>query len=131
MISEKLATTISRAASAALLRIGKNYQERGLLHHALTPYLKILACYPASEEVSEAVDRLVMIAEILEDNGQFRMALSIYDRMERAVRLRRWNGHEATLEGYILDKRLRGLVPERRSVPFPPPSGNGGELEKA
>jgi hypothetical protein len=43
MISEKLSAAISQAASATLLRIGRIYEEQGWLHHALTPYLKIVA----------------------------------------------------------------------------------------
>jgi hypothetical protein len=102
MISEELAATISQAASAALLRIGRIYEEEGWLHHALTPYLKIAAYYPESEEVEAAVDRLVAIAGVFEDKRQFHMALSVYDRMERAARFQRWNGHQATPEGDIL-----------------------------
>lgn len=100
-MNEELHSIIAQVASAALLRIGQHYQERGLLHHALTPYLKLVACYPDSEEAPVAVDRLVAIAELFEGNGQYRMAMSVYDRMERAVHFRQWNGHEATDESYI------------------------------
>jgi hypothetical protein len=102
MISEELAVVISRAASAALLRIGNTYQEQGLLHHALSPYLKIVAYYPESEEAPTAVDRLVAIAGIFEGTGQCHMAVSVYDRLERAARFRRWNGHQVSPEGDIL-----------------------------
>ncbi len=102
MISEELAATISQAASAALLRIGKVYEEQGWLHHALTPYLKIVAYYPESEEAPAAVDRLVVIGRIFEEKRQFHMALSVYDRLERAARFQRWDGHQVTPEGDIL-----------------------------
>lgn len=102
MISEELAATISQAASAALLRIGKVYEEQGWLHHALTPYLKIVAYYPESEEAPAAVDRLVVIGRIFEEKRQFHMALSVYDRLERASRFQRWDGHQVTPEGDIL-----------------------------
>ena len=102
MISEDLAATISQTASAALLRIGKIYEEQGWLHHALSPYLKIVAYYPASEEAEAAVDRLVAIAGIFEEKRQFHMAMSVYDRLERASRFQRWDGHEVTPEGDIL-----------------------------
>jgi hypothetical protein len=152
MIGEELGTTISQTASAALLRIGGYYQEAGWLHQALLPYLKILACYPEGREASEAVDRLVAIAELFEERGQFRMAMSVYDRMERAVvgairespvregrlqepplqepPLQRWDRPERPPEGHVVDRRLQGTVPERRSVPFPPPTGNGGLKEE-
>jgi hypothetical protein len=102
MISEELAAAISQAASAALLRIGKVYEEKGWLYHALTPYLKIVAYYPASEEAPVAVDRMVTIARIFEEKRRFHMAMSVYDRMERASRFQRWNGHQVTPEGDIL-----------------------------
>jgi len=102
MISEELAAAISQAASAALLRIGEIYEEQGWFHHALTPYLKIVACYPESEEAPAAVDRLVTIAGVFEGKRRFHMAMSVYDRLERAARLRRWDGHQVTPEGDIL-----------------------------
>jgi len=102
MISEELAAAISQAASAALLRIGKVYEEQGWLHHALSPYLKIVAYYPKSEESPTAVDRLVAIAGIFEGKRQFHMAMSVYDRLERAARFQRWNGHQVAPEGDIL-----------------------------
>jgi hypothetical protein len=102
MISEELTAVISREASAALLRIGKTYREQGLLHHALTPYLKIVAYYPESEEAAAAVEGVVAIAQAFEEAQQRRMAMSVYDRLERAARFQRWNGHRVTPEGDIL-----------------------------
>jgi len=102
MISEELTVVISQAASAALLRMGKTYQDQGLLHHALTPYLKIVACYPESEESPAAVDGVVAIAGVFEGKWQFHMAMSVYDRLERAARFQRWNGHQVAPEGDIL-----------------------------
>jgi tetratricopeptide (TPR) repeat protein len=102
MINEELATTISEAVSSALLRIGEFYEEQGWLHHALPPYLKIVAYYPESEEAKAAVDRLVAIADIFEEKRQFHLAMSVYDRLERAARFQRWDGHQVTPEGDIL-----------------------------
>jgi hypothetical protein len=102
MASEELSAAISQAASTALLRIGETYQGQGLLHHALTPYLKIVACYPESEETSAAVDGVVAIAGVFEGQHQFHIAMSVYDRLERAARSQRWDGHQVTPEGDIL-----------------------------
>ena len=102
MISEKLSAAISQAASATLLKIGRIYEEQGWLHHALSPYLKIVAYYPASEDAEPAVDRLMAIAGVFEEKRQFHIAMSVYDRIERAARFQRWNGHQATPEGGIL-----------------------------
>ncbi len=126
-MSQQLRQTISTAASAALLRIGGYFQEAGQLHQSITPYLKLLAYYPDSDEATLAVERLVTIAEIFEERGQLRMAMSVYDRMEQAIRFRRWNGHEFP-EAHPADEQ-RFLNPERRSPPFPQPSGNGGEAQ--
>ncbi len=125
-MTDKLRTTISTAASGALLRIGEHFQDAGLLHQALTPYLKVVAYYPASDEAPIAVERLVTIAEIFEERGRFRMAMSIYDRMEQAARFRRWNGHQFPPEGQP-SNRQRKLVRERRSVPLPVRRENGDE----
>lgn len=102
MISEDLKTTISQAASAALLRIGNAYHERGALHQALSPYLKILAYYPDSDEAHAAVEGLLAIARVFEETQQQRLAISVYDRIERAARLRRWDGHQVTTAGDII-----------------------------
>jgi tetratricopeptide (TPR) repeat protein len=101
MISEDLKTTISQAASSALLRIGNTYHEQGLLHQALSPYLKILAYYPDSDEARAAVEGLLAIARVFEETQQHHMAISVYDRIERAVRFRRWDGHQVTQSGDI------------------------------
>jgi hypothetical protein len=42
------------------------------------------------------------IAGVFEEKRQFHMAMSVYDRIERAARFQRWNGHQATPEGDIL-----------------------------
>jgi len=102
MISEDLRTTISQAASGALLRIGNAYHEQGLLHQALSPYLKILAYYPDSDEARAAAENLIAIASAFEEAQQHYMAVSIYDRIERAVRVRRWDGHRISPEGDII-----------------------------
>lgn len=128
-MSEQLRKTISTAASAALLRIAGYFHEEGQLHQALTPYLKLLAYYPESKEATLAAERLVTIAEIFEERGQFRMAMSVYDRMEQAARFRRWDGHVFTPEKRAPEKERKHSVEERRSVPFPPPIGNGDEVD--
>jgi hypothetical protein len=66
------------------------------------PYLKIMAHYPQSEEIRASVDRLMTIAGIFEEKRQFHIAMSVYDRIERASRFQRWNGHQVTPEGDIL-----------------------------
>jgi len=102
MINEELATKVAQAASAALLRIAKYYHEQGMFHQAVSPYLKIIAYYPDSEATPAAVDGLVTIAGVFEGKQQLRMAMSVYDRLERAARFRRWDGHAVSPEGDIV-----------------------------
>jgi hypothetical protein len=61
-----------------------------------------VAYYPEGEEAEAAVDRLVAIAGIFEEKRQFHTTLSVYDRLERAARFQRWDGHQVTPEGDIL-----------------------------
>jgi hypothetical protein len=102
MVNQELQDTISQAASAALLRIATEYSQQGLLHQALTPFLKIVAYYPDSEEAAAAVQGVIGIAQSFEEQDQKRIALSVYDRLERASRFGRWDGHMVTPEGDIL-----------------------------
>lgn len=102
MISEDLKATISQAASASLLRIGNTYCEQGRLHQAISPYLKILAYYPDSDEAHAAVKGLLAIAQVFEEKQLHRTAISVYERMERAARSRRWDGHQITPTGDII-----------------------------
>ena len=102
MISESLAITISQEASVALLRIARNYQSQGLLHQALTPYLKIVAYYPDSEAAPAAVEGVVAIAKAFEERQQLYIATGVYDRLEEAARFQRWDGHALTEDGDII-----------------------------
>jgi hypothetical protein len=102
MISEELSTKIAQAASAALLRIATAYHEQRLLYQAISPYLKIVAYYPDSEAAPPAVEGLIAIAKAMEDQHQPRLAMSVYDRLERATRFQRWDGHAISPEGDII-----------------------------
>jgi len=98
MASQELAATISKAAITALSRVGKTYQEQGLLHQALSPYLKVVAYYPESKEAAAAVEGVAAIAKTFEEQEQRRVAESVFDRLEYAARFRCWNGHQVTAE---------------------------------
>jgi hypothetical protein len=101
-VSDELRAEIVRAAAAALLRIGKTYQKHCLLQQAISPYLKIIAYYPRSEAASIAVDELLCIARTMEAHCQLHIAMGVYDRLERAARFRRWEGHSIDAEDAIL-----------------------------
>jgi len=80
----KILDSARSAASAGLLRIGMNYEEQGNINSAVRTYLKIVASYPDSEEAKVAAERVVAIADALENKGHFNWAMSLYDRLEEA-----------------------------------------------
>lgn len=92
MLSDALSQTIDNEASAALARIGRAYYDKGLLHLATSPYLKIIAVFPDSPEAEMAVKQVISIAKAFEARGQLRMAEAIYDRLEEAAHFSRWDG---------------------------------------
>lgn len=102
MVREELYRQVAQAASAGLLRIGKGFEERGLWRDAVSAYLRIVAYYQENAEALPAVERTVSIAGQLEGKGQLRAASSVYDRLDRAARFQRWDGHQVTSEGEIL-----------------------------
>jgi tetratricopeptide (TPR) repeat protein len=95
MLNEALSQTIDQETSAALLRMGVWYYERGLLLEATSPYLKLIACYPDSAEATEAIHRVILIAKTYEQRGQVRMAEAIYDRLQEVDHFNRWDGNIA------------------------------------
>jgi hypothetical protein len=101
-LSEELSAKISQAASTTLLRIARSYYEQGLFHQATSPYLKIVSYYPQSEVAPAAVEGLITIATTMEKQHHRRMAMAVYERLERAARFQRWDGHAISLEGDIV-----------------------------
>ena len=76
--------SVPEAISASLLRIGTALDEQGMVHQALTPYLKLIKHYPNSQEALVATERVLAIAEGLRERGQHQMAMTVLDRLEAA-----------------------------------------------
>jgi TolA-binding protein len=76
--------SVPQAISASLLRMGTALDEQGMVHQALTPYLKLIGRYPNSQEASVATERVLAIAEDMRKKGQHHMAMAVFDRLEAA-----------------------------------------------
>jgi outer membrane protein assembly factor BamD (BamD/ComL family) len=76
--------SVPEAISASLLRIGTALDEQGMVHQALTPYLKLIEHYPNSQEATVATERVLAIAERLRKMGQPHLAMMVFDRFEAA-----------------------------------------------
>jgi len=76
--------SVPEAISASLLRIGTALDEQGMVHQALTPYLKLIARYPDSQEALVATEKVLAIAERLRKMGQPHLAMMVFDRLEAA-----------------------------------------------
>jgi TolA-binding protein len=76
--------SVPEAISASLLRMGTALDEQGMVHQALTPYLKLIERYPNSQEAPVATERVLAIAEDMRKKGQHHMAMTVFDRLEVA-----------------------------------------------
>ncbi len=76
--------SVPEAVSASLLRMGTALDEQGMVHQALTPYLKLIERYPNSQEASVATEKVLAIAEDMRKMGQHHLAMSVLDRLEAA-----------------------------------------------
>lgn len=83
-MAKQKTTSIHDNVSTSLLTIGMALQEQGKVHQALTPYLKIIEKYPDTAEVPIAVEKVMAIAESMQQRGQFHVAMRVYDRLEMA-----------------------------------------------
>ena len=75
-------TPASTAARAAILRMGQAWQSMGLINQAIYAYSRILTRYPGSLEAREATEGLTGLAQSYEHEGQFRLAMGLYDKLE-------------------------------------------------
>jgi TolA-binding protein len=83
MAKQKKAS-VPEAISASLLRMGTTLDEQGMVHQALTPYLKLIERYPDSQEALVATERVLAIAEDMRKRGQNHTAMAVFDRLEAA-----------------------------------------------
>ncbi len=80
----KQGPSVHEAISASLLRLGRDLDARGMVHQALTPYLKLIERYPNSQEALVATERVLAIAEDMRKSGQHHVAMMVFDRLGAA-----------------------------------------------
>jgi len=83
-MAKRKKSSVPEAISASLLRMGTTLGEQGMVHQALTPYLKLIERYPDSQEAPVATERVLAIAEDMRKRGQNHTAMAVFDRLEAA-----------------------------------------------
>jgi hypothetical protein len=75
----------SRFAQTGLLNLAWSWQRAGAPIRAIHAYMQLLARYPGTPAAAAAVADLVELSDILADQGQFHIALGIYDHLEELL----------------------------------------------
>ena len=73
--------TQEATALALLLRRAQSWQEAGKMHQAMDMYFKLVENFPDTDEASKAGERLLGLAQELEEKGKVYMAMGIHDRL--------------------------------------------------
>jgi len=66
---------------ALLLRRAELWQQDEKIHQARDMYFRLVENFPDSDEAHKAEERLLTMAQELEEEGKVYMAMSIYDRL--------------------------------------------------
>jgi TolA-binding protein len=69
------------AARAAMLRMAKSAQEKGLVYHAIHTYTSLMDQYPQTPEARRAAEEMIALAQFLEEQGMYHTALSLYEQL--------------------------------------------------
>jgi len=64
-----------------LLRRAQSWQEAEKMHQAIATYFKLVENFPDTDEASQAGERLLGLAQELEEKGKVYMAMGIHDRL--------------------------------------------------
>jgi len=75
----------SRCAQAGLLNLAWSWQQAGAPIRAIHAYMKVLTRYPGTPGAAAAVADLVELSDKLADQGQFHIALGIYEELEQLL----------------------------------------------
>ena len=70
-------------AQQAMLHMAGDMQAKGHVHEAKDMYIKLMDDYPDSEAARAAMNALMDLAQQLEQTGQPRLALEIYQIVEQ------------------------------------------------
>jgi hypothetical protein len=71
------------AAREGLLRMARQWRDTGSTHQAVEAYKEILINYPGTQVAAAAVQELVELAQMMENQGQFHSALEVFRMMEQ------------------------------------------------
>ena len=74
------------AIRASLLRVGTDLEEQGMVHQALTSYMKLIKQYPNTQEASVAAENVLTIVEGMRKRGQHHMAMTVIDQLDAAIK---------------------------------------------
>ena len=74
-----------RCAQAGLLNLAWNWQQAGAPIRAIHAYMQVLERYPDTAGADAAVADLVELSDRLAEQGQFHIALSIYEELEHRL----------------------------------------------
>ncbi|MDI6869290.1 MAG: hypothetical protein QMD88_06885 [Coprothermobacterota bacterium] len=66
---------------SAMLKTAELWQQDEKIHQARDMYFKLVENFPDTEEARKAEERLLTMAQELEEKGKVYMAMSIYDRL--------------------------------------------------
>jgi hypothetical protein len=75
----------SRCAQAGLLNLAWSWQQSGAPIRAIHAYMKVITRYPGTAGAAAAVADLVELSDKLADQGQFHIALGIYEELEHLL----------------------------------------------
>jgi hypothetical protein len=73
------------AMQAGLLRLAEAWRETGALFQCLNAYTEVLERFPGTGAARAAAEDMLSLAAVLEDQGQFHIALDVFDRLDRLL----------------------------------------------
>jgi hypothetical protein len=73
----------SRCAQTGLLNLAWSWQQAGAPIRAINAYMQLLTRYPGTDAADAAVADLVELSDRLAQQGQFHIALAIYEQLEQ------------------------------------------------
>jgi hypothetical protein len=66
---------------SVMLKRAESWQQDEKIHQARDVYFKLVENFPDTDEAHKAEERLLNMAQELEEEGKVYMAMSIYDRL--------------------------------------------------
>jgi len=66
---------------SVMLKRAESWQQDEKIHQAIATYFKLVENFPETDEAHKAEERLLSMAQELEEKGKVYMAMSIYDRL--------------------------------------------------